>query len=128
MGLSSSADMFQEKMSWLVQELENVFVYIDDLLIITSGSYDEHLKKVDIVLQRLSKGGLKVKPNKCKWAMSEVEYLGHWITREGVKPMTDKVESILGIQRPRTRKEIRRFMGMINFYRDMWKHRSHLST
>ena len=66
MGLSSSADMFQEKMSWLVQELENLFVYVDDLLIITSGSYDEHLNKVDIVLQRLSKGELKVKPNKCK--------------------------------------------------------------
>ena len=48
--------------------------------------------------------------------MSEVECLGHWITREGVKPMTDKVESILGMQRPRTRKEIRRFMGMIKFW------------
>ena len=72
MGLSSSTEMFQERMSWLVQELENVFVYVDDFIIITSGSYDEHLKKVDIVLQCLSKGGLKIKPNKCKWAMSEL--------------------------------------------------------
>ena len=113
-------------MSWLVQELENLFVYIDDLLIINSGSYDDHLKKLNIVLQRLSKGDLKVKQNKGKWATSEVEYLGHWITGEGVKPMTDKVDSILAIQHPHIRKEIGRFMDMINFYRDMWKHRSHL--
>ena len=60
MGLSSSVDMFQETMSWLVQELENVFVHEDDLLIAISGSYDECLKKADKVLQRLSKGGLKL--------------------------------------------------------------------
>ena len=53
--------------------------------------------------------------------MTEVEYLGYLITSEGVKPMTDKVDSILGVQVPRKRKEIRQFMGMINFYRDVWK-------
>ena len=58
--------------------------------------------------------------------MTEVEYLGHWITRNGVKPMANKVESILGIQRPTTRKEVRRFLGMINLYRDIVEHRSHL--
>ena len=51
--------------------------------------------------------------------MSEVECLGQWITREGVKPMIDTVKTILGIQCPRKRKEIRRFMGMVNFYSDM---------
>ena len=119
MGLSSSADMFQERMSWLVEGLENVMVYIDDLLIISEGSFEKHMNKLDLVLQRLQKGGLKVKPQKCKWTMTEVECLGHWITQKGVKPMANKVESILGIQQPRTRKEIRRFMGMINFYRVM---------
>ena len=47
--------------------------------------------------------------------MTEVEYLGHWIIQKRVKPMTNKVESILGIQQPRTRKEIRKFIGMIHF-------------
>ena len=118
--------MFQERMSWLVEGIENVMVCIDDLLIISEGSFEEHMNKLDLVLQRLQKGGLKVKPQICKWAMTEVEYLGHWITQKGVKPMANKVESILGIQQPRTRKEIRRFMGMINFYRDMWEKRSEL--
>ena len=58
--------------------------------------------------------------------MSEVDYLGHWIVRKGVNAMVDTVELILGIQITRARKEIRRSMGMTNFYRDMWKHRSHL--
>ena len=106
-------------MSWLVEGIENVFVCIDDLLILSNGTFEEHMTKVDVVLQRFKRGGLKVKPKKCKWAMTEVEYLGHWITRKGVQPMANKVEAILGMLRPRTRKEIRRFMGMINFYRDM---------
>ena len=69
-------------------------------LIITSSPYDNHLKKVDKVLQRLSKGGLKGKHKEHTWTIFEVKYLGHWITCEGFKPMTDKVKSILGMQRP----------------------------
>ena len=127
MGLSiSSVDIFQERMSWLVQDIKNVFAHIDDLLIKSNGSFDEYLNKIEQVLIRLQQGGLKVKPDKCKLTMSEVEYLGHCITREGVKLMSDKVQSILGMERPKCRKNIHKFMGLINFYRDMWKNRSHL--
>ena len=94
MGLSSSANVFQERMSWLVEGIENVFVCVDDLLILSNGTFEEHMTKVDLVLQQLKRGGLKVKPQKCKWAMTEVECLGHWITRKGVQPMTNKVEAM----------------------------------
>ena len=73
MGLSSSAGIFQERMSWLVQDIETVFAYIDYLLIISSRSCDEHLVKIEEVLSKLKQESLKVKPEKCKWAMSEVE-------------------------------------------------------
>ena len=81
MGLCNSPDIFQEKMSTLMQDLEYVRAYIDDLLIITSGSYADHLEKLGVVLQKLRKAGLKVNAKKSFFAKDELEYLGYWITR-----------------------------------------------
>eukprot|EP00957_Ditylum_brightwellii_P046472 3526630-Ditylum_brightwellii.AAC.1 len=60
MGLSNSPDVFQEKMGDLFADLENVRAYIDNLLVITRGNWEDHLAKLDEVLARLSKAGLKV--------------------------------------------------------------------
>ena len=57
---------------------------------------------------------------------TETEYLGFWITRHNVRPQAKKVEAIHNIQVPKTRKQLRRFIGMINYYRDMWPRRSDL--
>ena len=63
MGLSTSPDLFQEKMSELMMDLEFVRVYLDDLLIMTGGDFNEHLTKLEVVLQRLQQAGLKVNDN-----------------------------------------------------------------
>jgi hypothetical protein len=56
----------------------------------------------------------------------QLEYLGYWITREGIQPLSKKVEAILNIAPPETRKQLRGFIGMINYYdRDMWIRRAH---
>jgi hypothetical protein len=60
MGLCNSPDIFQEKMSMLMQDLEFVRAYIDDLLILSKGNWQDHLEKLDEVLTRLEKSGLKV--------------------------------------------------------------------
>ena len=124
MGLCNSPDIFQEKMGSLMEDLEYVRCYIDDLLVITKGSFLDHLKKLDEVLKRLEAAGLKVNITKSSFAESELEYLGYWITREGVQPLAKKIEAIQKIARPKTKKELRRFIGMINYYRDMWPRRS----
>ena len=59
MGLSNSPDVFQEKMGDLFADLENVQAYIDDLLVLTKGSWEDHLAKLHEVLTRLTKAGLK---------------------------------------------------------------------
>ena len=64
MGLSNSADIFQERMSELMEGLEFVRAYIDDLLVVTAGSYEDHLLKLEEVLKRIEKAGLKVNPLK----------------------------------------------------------------
>ena len=58
--------------------------------------------------------------------MTKIEYLGFWITHHGIKPMPKKVEAIHAIAPPTTRKELQQFIGVVNYYRDMWKRRSDL--
>jgi RNase H-like domain found in reverse transcriptase/Integrase zinc binding domain/Reverse transcriptase (RNA-dependent DNA polymerase) len=103
-----------------------VRTYIDDLLCLTKGSFEDHLEKLERVLHRLQEAGLKVNGNKSFFAKTELEYLGYWITRDGIKPLPDKVKAILAIDAPRNRKELRSFIGIINYYRDMWVRRSHV--
>jgi hypothetical protein len=126
MGLCNSPDIFQEKMSTLMQDLEYVRAYIDDLLIITHGSFEEHIDKLKVVLGRLREAGLKVNAKKSFFAREELEYLGYWITRKGIKPTLSKVKAIGAIEAPQTKKQLRRFIGMVNYYRDMWGKRSEI--
>ena len=124
MGLCNSPDIFQEKMSELMCDLEFARAYLDDLLIISKGSFQEHLTHLEQVFTRLNEAGLKVNVSKSTFCATELEYLGFWITRQGIQPLTKKVEAILNIATPTKRKEVRSFLGMVNFYRDMWPRRS----
>jgi len=126
MGLFNSPDIFQEKMSGLMEDLEFVRAYIDDLLVITSGSYEDHLAKLEEVFLKLRNAGLKVNMKKSFFARAELEYLGYWITRDGIQPTANKVHAITNIAPPKSQKELRRFIGMVNYYRDMWIRRSHV--
>ena len=128
MGLCNSPDIFQEKMSELMAGLEFARAYIDDLLVITSGDFDKHLGHLETVLSRLSEAGLKVNATKSFFARTELEYLGYWITQNGVKPLSKKVEAITNLAPPTNRKGVRRFIGLVNYYRDMWGKRSEILT
>jgi len=126
MGLCNSPDIFQEKMSELMEGLEFARTCIDDLLSLTKGSFEDHLERLEIVFQRLQEAGLKVNANKSFFARTELEHLGCWISREGIRPLKDKVDAVLKIAEPKTRKELRSFLGIVNCYRDMWIKRSHV--
>ena len=126
MGLCNSPDIFQEKMYELFEDFEYVRAYIDDLLVISNDSYEDHLNKLDKVLQKLQNAGLKVNANKSFFAKTELEYLGYWITREGIMPVPKKIKAISNIAIPKNKKQLRRFIGMINYYRDMFQRRSEI--
>jgi hypothetical protein len=76
MGIAGAPDIFQEKMSDLMRTLEYVRTYIDDLLIITMGTFDEHLTSVEEVLKRLQNAKLRVNMRKSNFSQDKVEYLG----------------------------------------------------
>jgi RNase H-like domain found in reverse transcriptase/Reverse transcriptase (RNA-dependent DNA polymerase) len=124
MGLCNSPNIFQEKMSKLMAGLEFVQAYIDDLLVITKGSYQEHLNKLEVVFNRLQDAGLKVNANKSFFARDSVEYLGYTLSREGIMPQSTKVEAIQHIAEPKNKRDLRRFIGLVNYYQDMWEGRS----
>ena len=126
MGLSNAPDIFQSTMSRLLGDLEWCQVYIDDILITSSGSYEEHMERLAIVLDRLQEAGFRANVRKCFFAKDRVEYLGYEISRQGIHPQPKKVEAILKMQPPTTKRQLRRFLGMVNYYRDMWRRRSHI--
>jgi hypothetical protein len=68
---------------------------------------------------------LKINAVKSFFAQTNLEYLGYNISREGLCPSQKKVEAILQIKAPTTCKQLRQFIGMVNYYRDMWPQRSH---
>ena len=126
MGLCNSPDIFQEKMSELMVGLEFARAYIDDLLVVSKGNFETHLRHLEKVFTRLANAGLKVNVTKSHFCCNELEYLGYLINREGVRPTMKKVEAIKKIATPTTRKQLSSFIGMVNYYRDMWPKRSHL--
>jgi Reverse transcriptase (RNA-dependent DNA polymerase) len=99
-----------------MQDLEYVRAYIDDLLVITTDSFKDHLDKLKVVLGKLREAGLKVNAKKSFFAREELEYLGYWITRKELKPTTHKVKAIMAIDSPQNKKQLRRFIGMVNYY------------
>ena len=126
MGVCNSPDLFQEHMSELMAGLEFVRVYIDDILCLTKGDFDDHLQKLEQVFMRIQDANLRINAEKSFFAKSEVEYLGFKIDRQGIRPIAKKVEAIQALQPPETRRQLRRFIGMINYYRDMWPRRSEI--
>jgi hypothetical protein len=74
-------DVFQNVMSKLVQVMEYVKTYLDDLLILTNNSFKDHLLKLEMVLARLSSAGMRVNISKSKFFSEQIEYLGYWTTR-----------------------------------------------
>ena len=126
MGIAGSPDIFQEKMSDLMATLEFVRTYLDDLLIITKGSLEDHLEKLSMVLTRLQDAGLKINAEKSNFCTLETEYLGYVLTRDGIKPQVNKVQSILALTPPRNVKELRSFLGMVQYYRDLLARRSEM--
>ena len=77
-------------------------------------------------MDRLRLAKLRVNVKKSSFALFEIEYLGYVLSREGIKPQPEKVSAILALKEPQSVKELRRFLGMVQYYRDVWTCRSHM--
>jgi hypothetical protein len=119
MELCNSPDIFQEKVSELMHGLEFARAFLDSLLVVSKDSYENHFVHLEEVFIRLTSAGLNVNASKSLFCCDELEYLGYLINRKWIRPTMKKLESIMKIDNPNIRKQLRSFIGMVNYYRDM---------
>lgn len=117
-GLKNASATFQRLMDLVLTGLqgEELFVYMDDI-VIYAKSLEEHERKYNALIERLRRANLKLQPDKCEFLKSEVTYLGHVISRDGVKPDPKKLEAVKLFPRPKTPKNIKQFLGLAGYYR-----------
>ena len=84
MGVSCSPDIFQAKIYELLGDIEGTKAYIDDILVIKKGNYDEHLVQLDEVFRRCQRANIKINAGKCRFGLKEIDYLGYIITPTGI--------------------------------------------
>ena len=117
-GLCNAPATFQRVMELALAGLQwkTCLIYLDDVLVF-SKTFNEGIWRLSEVLDRIQHAQLKLKPSKCHFFQSEVAYLGHILSGEGILPNPENIEKILKWQRPVTVKEVQSFLGLANYYR-----------
>ena len=114
-GLKNAGQTFQRMMDEILSDLDYLFVYMDDVLI-ASQSMEEHIEHFRQLFRQLAAHNLVVSPGKCQFGKTQIEFLGHTVTKEGVLPLPTKVAAVSEYPAPSTQDELCRFLGMVNFY------------
>ena len=126
MGLKTSPNSFQLLMDKVLRGLKfkTCLCYLDDVLI-CSSTFAQHIIDLQEIFNRLKLAGLKLGPNKCTFAANEIVFLGHLISKDGIRPPPDRVKAIAEYPVPNNIKELRRLTGLFNWFR---KYIPHFST
>eukprot|EP00804_Cyclotella_cryptica_P011676 CCRYP_019691-RA/>CCRYP_019691-RA protein AED:0.35 eAED:0.35 QI:0/0/0/1/0/0/2/0/264 len=112
-GCCMFSDIFQAKMSELMATLDK-------------SGMEDHLHKLRRVFIRLQDAGLTVNARKSSFCAMDTEYLGYLLSRDGIKPQPKKVQAILALVPPQNVKQHHRFLGMVQYYRDIWARQSEI--
>ena len=107
---------FVRLMRQILGNMKNVFVYLDDIIIFSQNK-EEHFQILEEVLSRLEGAGLKIKLSKCQFLKRQLNFLGHVVGPNGVKMQDRKIETIMNYPPPKNAKAVKRFLGIIDYYR-----------
>lgn len=118
MGLHTAPNSFQLLMDKILRKLtfQSCLCYLDDVLI-CSDTFQRHLSDIQEVFDRFRQAGLKLNPQKCSFAKSSVVFLGHHISKDGIGPPPDRVKALSEFPTPQNVKQLRRALGMFNWFR-----------
>lgn len=114
-GLRNAAQSFQRFIDSILRGLSFCFAYLDDILVFSHDS-KQHEIHLSIIFEKLTTYGIKVNASKCVFGQQQLEFLGHLISVSGISPLKSKVGDIVAFPRPAKRKQLQRFLGMVNFY------------
>ena len=107
---------FQRLVNEVLSGLTFAFGSLDNILIF-SPDRKSHLEHLRTLFNRLRSADLKLKEIKCNFLKKHIQYLGHFISREGITPLPEKLDSIQNVLPPQTPKEVKQFVGLIGYYR-----------
>ncbi|XP_018493671.1 uncharacterized protein K02A2.6-like [Galendromus occidentalis] len=113
-GVSSAPAFFQRSLEAVLAGIPGTGCRLDDILI--SGPPEEHVKRLTEVLRRMREHNLKLALPKCEFMAEEIEFLGHKLSRQGLKPMESKTEALEKGPQPRNVEQLQSFLGMISYY------------
>lgn len=120
-GLRNAGQTFQRFADEMTRGLDFCYPYLDDYLIFskTESEHEDHLRQL---FTRMRDYGILINTAKCVFGQPEVSFLGYTISHSGVKPLENKVQAIQDFPVPKSVKQLRRFLGMVNFYRRFLPH------
>ena len=117
-GLRNAAATFQRAMDKIFSTLLCVFIYLDDILVF-SDDLESHLRDLEKVFEILNRYNLKISLHKCVFCVKELDFLGFNVSTAGLKPTENKINELKEFPYPRDSKALRRYLGMIGFYRKL---------
>lgn len=127
-GLCNAPATYQRIMEECFGELhlKICFIYLDDLIVF-SDSFEQHLERLELILERLRKCGLKLSGKKCSFLQRKVKYIGHIVSENGIETDPEKTEKIRNWPTPTNPEEIRQFLGFAGYYRRFCKNFSQIA-
>ncbi|GBG71067.1 hypothetical protein CBR_g8366 [Chara braunii] len=116
-GLTNAPATFQAAMTNEFRAMLDrfVLVYLDDILVY-SRTLEEHLDHLRRVLERIRRAKFKANRDKCEFVHQELEYLGHFVTPQGISPLSDKIQAVQDWAEPRNVTDVRSFLGLAGYY------------
>lgn len=114
-GVKPAASIFQSVMDKILEGLNDVAVFIDDILI-WAESVEALSEKCNDLLRRLDKFNVKINLEKCKWFVEKLTYLGHELSYDGISINSEKLKAIVESPKPQNVTQLKSFLGMIMFY------------
>lgn len=117
-GLCNAAATFERLMECILRDEQwhTCLIYVDDIIIF-ANSFEQHLERLDVILEKIKAAGLKISPKKCKLLQPQVKFLGHLVQEKGISPDPAKTKMVDTWPQPKCVREVRSFLGTVSYYR-----------
>ena len=115
-GVKTATSQFQRIMDLILSGIKGVMVRVDDILVAKSGGVTTHMRVIKQVFSRLAKHNVKLNDRKCQFFQTQVNYMGHILSKQGISPVNSKLDAISLAPRPKDVSQMRSILRILNYY------------